>query len=46
MLRDVVGLRGVDSGQLFAVTALYPFVVDEEACWLSVFLAIGGSEFD
>jgi len=40
------GSRWIDRGYLLAIAALYPFVVDEEARWLGVFLAIGGSEFD
>lgn len=39
-------IRGVNGGDLLAVAALHPFVVDEETRWLSVFPAIGSRKID
>lgn len=42
----VSSLRGIDTGDLLVAAALHPFVVDEEAGGLGVFLAIGSGELD
>jgi hypothetical protein len=42
----IVSLRGIDRGDLLSITALHPFIVDEQTSWLDIFPAIGSSELD
>ena len=46
MIKEDSSLRGVDGGQLLAIAALHPFVVDEESRRLSIFSAVRGSELN
>ena len=39
-------LRGVYGGDFLPLLRFDPFIVDEEASWLDVFVAIGGCEFN
>jgi hypothetical protein len=46
LIEENSSLRRVDAGQLLAITALHPFVVDEESSGLNIFSAIGSSELN
>ena len=46
MIEEDSSLRRVDAGQLLAITALHPFVVDEESSGLNIFSTIGSSELN
>jgi hypothetical protein len=46
LIKEDMSLRRVDAGQLLAITALHPFVVDEESSRLSIFSAIWSSELN
>lgn len=39
-------VRGIDGSYFLSTTTLYPFVIDEETCWLGIFPAIGSRELD
>lgn len=46
MIEEDSSLRRVDAGQLLAITALHPFIVDEEARGLNIFSSIGSIELN
>jgi hypothetical protein len=46
LIEEGSSLRRVDAGQLLAITALHPFVVDEESGGLYIFSSIWSSELN